>query len=446
MKAHPVFWILLLLCASCGRNGEDPRRTLVYNCPANATEIETLKRELPSFTAGTGIVMTLNPFTGQEKLYAMMAAGAAPDIFYTNSMMRDRLAAEGRILDLRTVAAGDSFTSRLSPRMLATGMSVDSGWYSIPNWSYTLGVYYNRDRFDEAGIPYPRPEWTWEEMVRAARACTVDENGDGEPEHYGIFIGSHFVEAIELMNGAAIPPNALSATISPASAEAYRRYLSLMNDHLMPDLRRIQAMGMQAPQLLQGGKVAMLVEAVPHQMLIETLTVRWGVVPLPRFAGTPPRYFRTASGGLSVSASTGNPRDAWEGVKWLVSRASLYQPNPVLRDADFVTGWEARYPRLVGSGFREVWDLSLQYDGGDPRYFVRYSSWTSASILERLQPLLDRLWARELSVEELQRELPYVNERVERDLQDLLSRGGIRPAFRRSIEQSLAELRNGIQR
>jgi hypothetical protein len=370
-----------------------------------------------------------------------MAAGQTPDIFYTNSMMRDRLAAEGRILDLRTVAAEDSFIKRLSPGMLATGMSVDSGWYSIPNWSYTLGVYYNKDRFDEVGIPYPRPDWSWEEMVAAARACTADANGDGEPERYGIFIGSHFVEALELMNGAEIPVNALRATVSPASAEAYRRYLALMNDRLMPDLRRIQAMGMQAPQLLQGGKVAMLVEAVPHQMLIETLTLRWGVVPLPRSAGKPPRYFRSSSGGLSVSASTRSPRDAWEGVKWLVSRASLYQPNPVLRDADFVNGWELRYPRLVGSGFRELWELSLRHDGGDPRFFVRYSSWTSASILERLQPLLDRLWGRELSVEELQRELPYVNEHVERDLQDLLERDGIHPAFRRSIERSLVELR-----
>ncbi len=87
------------------------------------------------------------------------------------------------------------------------------------------------------------------------------------------------------MNGAEVLANSLTAEISPASAEAFRKYLALMREGVMPDLRRIQAMGMQPAQLLDGGKTAMLVEAVPHQMLIETLRIRWGVAPLPRFAG-----------------------------------------------------------------------------------------------------------------------------------------------------------------
>ena len=190
----------------------------------------------------------------------------------------------------------------------------------------------------------------------------------------------------------------------------------------------------------------MLVEALTHQMLIEGLTIRWGVAPLPRFPGVQPRYFRSASGGLSISASTRDPRAAWTALKWLIGEAPLYQPNPVLRDVDFVGGWETRYPQLAGNGFRETWQLSLQHDGGDPRFFVRYSSWTSASILERLQPLLDRLWARELTVEGLIEAIPSVNARVERDLRDLLGRGGIRPAFRHSIESSLKGLERGAER
>jgi ABC-type glycerol-3-phosphate transport system substrate-binding protein len=439
--------VLLLLPSLFGdtacRKG-DEKNEVVYNCAANAAEIEALKKEIPAFTAASGVSLTLNPFTGQEKLYAMMAAGQAPDIFYTNTIMRDRLAAEGRLLDLRTVSKDDPFVARLWPSVIENGKSPDSGWYSVGNWSFTIGVYYNRELFDAAGIPYPDTSWTWYQMTTIARKLTLDTSG-GEPGRYGIFIGSHFVEAIEQMNGANIRPNTLTATLSPASAVAYERYLELMKQKVMPDLRRIQAMGMQAQQLLRSGRVAMLVEAVPHQALIETLPMRWGIAPLPRFPGNPPRYFRSASGGLSISAQSRAPEAAWKALRWIVGSASLYQPNPVLRDVDFVGGWEQRYPKLIGSGFREVWNLSLRFDGGDPRFFVRFSSWTAGSILERLQPLLDRLWAREITVDEFRTLLPEVNSSVERDLTDLLNSGGLQPRFRKEVENALRNFRNGVQ-
>jgi ABC-type glycerol-3-phosphate transport system substrate-binding protein len=417
----------------------------VYNCAANAADIAALESEIPGFEASTGIHLRLNPFTGQDKLYAMMAAGQAPDIFYTNTTMRDRLASEGRILDLRQVSAGDPFVGRLWPSVVATGRSMDGGWYSVGNWCFTLGVYYNKEMFDAAGVQMPDTSWTWDDMLAGARRLTRDVDGDGVPDTYGIFIGSHFVEALELMNGADIRPRSMTASFGPASVDAFARYLALIQEQVMPDPRRIQAMGMQPSQLLESGKVAMLVEAVPHQMLMETLHMKWGVAPLPRMGGHPPRYFRSASGGLSVSATTRDPRAAWTALKWIIDSARLYQPNPVLRDVDFVGGWEARYPRLVGSGFRDVWNLSLRYDGGDPRFFVRFSSWTSASILEQLQPLLDRLWARQLTLAAFTADVPSVNAHVVRDLQDLEHKEAIRPLFRDDIQRALKGLGRGDQ-
>lgn len=435
-----------LLQIDCGGGSKRETTEVVYNCAANAADVRSLAEQIPAFEAESGVSITLNPFTGQDKLYAMMAAGQAPDIFYTNTTMRDRLAAEGRLLDLRTVSLDDPFPGRLWPGIREGGTSADGGWYSVDNWSYTAGVYYNREAFDRAGLPYPDTAWTWETMVAYARGLTQDTDGDGTPDQYGIFIGSHFVECLEQMNGAEIRPNTLRASIDPRSVEAFDRYLALMREDLMPDLRRIQALGMQPAQLLQSGRAAMLVEAVPHQGLIETLKMRWGVAPLPRFTGHPPRYFRSGSGGLSISATSRHPEAAWTALKWIIASAPVYQPNPVLRDVDFVGGWEDRYPVLVGSGFREVWHLSLRYDGGDPRFFVRYSSWTSASILERLQPLLDRLWAGSITTQELVAAIPTVNANVERDLRDMLGSRSLTPAFRAEIERELTTLADATHR
>ena len=429
----------------CGSNDKNAGIEVIYNCAANTDDIRLLEAEIPRFRDSSGITIKLNPFTGQEKLYAMMAAGQAPDIFYTNNTMRDRLAAEGHLLDLREVSRNDPFVQRLLPSVVEGGRSVDGGWYSVGNWSYTVAIYYNRELFDAAGVPYPDTAWTWGEMVERAKRLTRDADGDGTPERYGIFIGSHFVEAIELMNGANIRPNAVTASISPASAEAFRAYLSLMQEKVMPDLRRIQALGMQPFQLLAGGRVAMLAEAVPHQTLTETLRIRWGLAPIPRFPGQPVRYFRSGSGGLSISSGSRNPVAAWKALAWLVGSAGVYHPNPVLRDLDFAAAWEKRYPQLTGSGFREVWDLSLRHDGGDPRFFVRFSSWTSAAILERLQPQLDRLWAGEITVEDLVAALPQINGGVERALKDLLREKMIRPEFHADIERALRSVDRGVR-
>jgi ABC-type glycerol-3-phosphate transport system substrate-binding protein len=114
----------------------------------------------------------------------------------------------------------------------------------------------------------------------------------------------------------------------------------------MPDILTVQAMGMQSVQMLASGKVAMLAEAVPHQGLIEALQIPWGVAPIPRFDSKPRNYFRSGSGGLSISSQTEHPDAAWEALKWIIAGASIYQPNPVLKDADFVGGWEDRYPQL----------------------------------------------------------------------------------------------------
>ena len=429
--------LLLIVIVGCSAENKKERVEVEYNCPSNALEIEVLQKEITIFTAATGIRIKLNPFSGQDKLYAMMAAGKAPDIFYTSSTMRDQLAAEGRILDLRQVCGKDSILDQLWPHVIQNGTSIDGGWYSLGNWEFTCGVYYRKDLLSKAGLPFPDSSWTWDDLVRYARALTIPPSADGLGGRFGIFIGSHFVEALELMNGARFPRDLLLLTIPKESAEVYHRYLLLMDEGIMPDLLRIQSLGMQAPQLLQNGRVAMLVEAVPNQSLIEGLSPPWGVAPLPRFSGKPPAYFRSASGGLSISASSQNPRAAWEALKWIVTRASIYQPNPVLRDVDFVGGWEERYPQLKGSGFKEVWNLSLEHNGGDPRYFVRFSSWTAGPILERLQPMLDQLWARKRTVESITAAVPGINQEVRQDLENAVRTRTLRPGFKEKLEQAL---------
>ncbi len=429
-----------LVLTSCTEKSDDARPVITLNVPANANLLQALREQLPQYETEHGVRVQLLPFTGQEKLYAMMAAGQAPDIFYTNTVVRDQLAAEGRLLDLNSIAAGDSFVQKIRPEFIQRGTSIDGGWYQFCDWTYTYAVYFNKALFDQANVPHPDSSWTWAGMLDRARRLTREVNNDGATDQYGIFIPKHFVSALERMNGAEFRPNALLFDLPQESQAALQAYLDLIYQHeVMPEIAFTQAQGMQVSQMLNTGKVAMTVEAVPNLDFITALQIDWDMAPLPRMGDKPPLYFRSASGGLSLSSSCRHPHEAWALMKWLVTQSPYNTPNPVLREVDFVSGWETRYPKLRETHFRQVWELSERFDGGDTRDFVRYSSWSSNAILEQLSPKMDLLFAGKLTIAQLAQQKDEINRRVLAELKKILRNDSLRPAFREKINDELRQ-------
>lgn len=101
----------------------------------------------------------------------------------------DILAMSGGDMDVMPISDGDQFT-RFESGMLASldefierdgidmeksfgkyaiwGQS-DGVYYGIPFRATQTAIYYNKDMFDEAGVPYPDDNWTWDEYIETAR-------------------------------------------------------------------------------------------------------------------------------------------------------------------------------------------------------------------------------------------------------------------------------------
>jgi multiple sugar transport system substrate-binding protein len=75
----------------------------------------------------------------------------------------------------------------LNKGAVATGV-VDGKKYAAPLSFTPLTMFYNKTMFDTAGVSVPT---TWEEWVTAANALTIDSNGDGTPEQYGLALQDH---------------------------------------------------------------------------------------------------------------------------------------------------------------------------------------------------------------------------------------------------------------
>jgi multiple sugar transport system substrate-binding protein len=108
----------------------------------------------------------------QTKLKTLIAAGKAPDLFWSGDVwvayelpfladLSDLVARDAAELDL------DDFYPELLAACRYNGRQI-----LLPRW-FNIGLlYYNRKIFDDAHEPYPSPEWTWDDYIAAAQRLT----------------------------------------------------------------------------------------------------------------------------------------------------------------------------------------------------------------------------------------------------------------------------------
>ncbi len=120
------------------------------------------------------------------RLSAMFAAGNPPDVGYLFETHAALWASGGRVLDMTEVINNDPLLAERLPETYyyyAPGQTLGTS-----TASETTVMFYNRDLFDQAGIPYPPADpaqaWTWDEFLDAARRLTTDSSGrhPGDPQ------------------------------------------------------------------------------------------------------------------------------------------------------------------------------------------------------------------------------------------------------------------------
>jgi ABC-type glycerol-3-phosphate transport system substrate-binding protein len=106
------------------------------------------------------------------KVISSIAAGTYPDVVYLYGSWAANIANSGKAVDL-------------SDRVNEPGFAWDDFWDSskqivspggkvigFPALIDNLSVIYNKDIFDEAGVPYPSADWTWDDFREVAKELT----------------------------------------------------------------------------------------------------------------------------------------------------------------------------------------------------------------------------------------------------------------------------------
>src|SRR5690606_39211325 len=121
-------------------------------------------------------------------IIVQIAGGVGPDVYMVGDWDYAEFAQGGLAANLTPYLERDGVDLGMYiPQLLENHRYIDGNIYTLPKVFSTLGVYYNKDLFDQAGIAYPQPGWTWEEALEMMRKLTR-ARGDGEVETWGVVV------------------------------------------------------------------------------------------------------------------------------------------------------------------------------------------------------------------------------------------------------------------
>ena len=248
------------------------------------------------------------------------AAGLAPDVFlinyrrYGQFAARDALVPVGPLLEASEILDEEDYY----PQPLEA-FQFNGELMCLPQNLSSLVVYFNRDLFDAASVPYPEAGWTWDDFLAAAKALTIDIDGDGITDQHGLGVENsliRFTPFIWQAGGELVDDLDRPTTLTidtPEAREGIQFFIDLSLVHkVVPTEAEVLAISDEDRFI--NGTTAMLLQSrrvVPTLRQIQSFT--WDVAPLPQHeeaAGI------LHSDAYCISATTQNHAAAWKFIEF----------------------------------------------------------------------------------------------------------------------------------
>ena len=188
-----------------------------------------------------------------QKMIANMTAGDLPDIFYVGPSAVRSYVDNGYVLPLDDYIDSTTLESVWGTAQSIyryDGTNIGSGnVYALPKDLSCFAFAYNQDLFDEAGLEYPDPEkpYTYDEFVEVCQKLTIDKDGDGEIDQWGVANADQFgMTPFLYSNGVKFLSDDMTkvnVANNPQLAEALTFYTDLTKNGLTPSVEQDTALG-----------------------------------------------------------------------------------------------------------------------------------------------------------------------------------------------------------
>lgn len=266
------------------------------------------------------VKVNLEPNTWNEywtKLEASATSGSAADVFWLNGPNIAKYAKGGVLLPIDDLIKTAGIDLSNYPEALVKLYNVDGVQYAIPKDFDTIAVWYNKKIFDEAGVPYPKEDWTWEEMVATAKTLTKsDKSVYGISAAYRDQTGIY--NTIYAAGGNVISDDKKTSGYDKAETQlGIQLWVDLLKEGVSPDIASFE----ETEDYVQflSGRLAMHWNGswFLNQVIESENKDHIGVVALPSINGKKGTVIHGL--GNCISKGTKNPEAAWKWVEFLAS-------------------------------------------------------------------------------------------------------------------------------
>jgi multiple sugar transport system substrate-binding protein len=252
-----------------------------------------------------------------QKFLTGVDAGHAPDVVNLHWNQTPQAASTGQLIALDSLLERDHVDPTAFYPIGLQAYRYRDELFGMPIKGATVCGFFNRSLFDKYGVEYPSHDWTWAEMLRKAKLLTVDEDGDGLPDVYGLspydianYVwsgGGHFVRWEQ--------GRWVSNLDDPATIDAVGFFVDLFWKHkVSPPRPGIRTEAPMSTFTFEAGRIAIELAGpwrIPDYQYIDRFD--WDTLLFPR--GPAGRNTRYAGSALVIWKGTRRPEEAWRLVR-----------------------------------------------------------------------------------------------------------------------------------
>ncbi|QTQ14595.1 sugar ABC transporter substrate-binding protein [Treponema parvum] len=323
-KFFCIFFASCLLCVAISAGGakDESKKTITFGFWGDSMEAN-MKMELAKeymkqhpdviiefeYTDGAGYL---------TKLQTWFSSNTTPDVFGVASDIITNFKDNPNFTDLNPYIKKDSMGKYWNLNTINSMYANSKGEViAVPFISKVFAIAYNKDLFDKAGIPYPKDDWTVEDMIKAARAIT---SGEGVNKIYGIRWGVRPMEFYRNLYGTPVYEVG-SKTINAKNNKEFKSAISLFADTIKEGLAPNETGGALSTGGFETGRFGMQLSAtwdIATLLKLANNSLKWNVVMLPRNSQLNKKMLTTYRGnGWSISSKARHKDICWDFIKYM---------------------------------------------------------------------------------------------------------------------------------
>ncbi len=320
-----VFAVLLSACGGGGNatssSGSNQPVTLRYMI-WDQNQVPAMNQIITEFKkshANIDVKVDVTPYDQYwTKLETAVTGGSAGDVFWMNGPNIVKYASNDVLMPIDDQISADKVDLKNYPDALVALYTVNGKHYALPKDFDTVGLWYNKQLFDAAGVKYPDATWNWQTLRDAAKKLTNTSKGV-----WGVAAPlrdqTGFYNTIPQNGGYVIADDKKSSGLDkPEAIGGIQFWTDLIQDKSSPTLA--QMTDTTPESMFESGKIAMLyggswtaTEFAQNEYTKDKVDV--AVLPQGKERATVIHGL-----GNVISANTKNPKEAWEFVKFLGSK------------------------------------------------------------------------------------------------------------------------------